>query len=116
MKQVSDYLKLKEIGKVYTRGSSEQVILSNLNFGIVEKEFVCIMGPSGCGKSTLLKIMGGIEQPTVGEITLKDSTYSFRLKSLSFAARAGKSASMKCWSWWDFWNISAFIRMSSPAV
>lgn len=73
---MSDYLKLKEIGKVYTRGSSEQVILSNLNFGIVEKEFVCIMGPSGCGKSTLLKIMGGIEQPTVGEITLKDSTYS----------------------------------------
>lgn len=72
---MSDYFKLKNISKVYTQGSEERVVLNGINLEIAETEFLCIMGPSSCGKSTLLKIMGGIEQPTVGEITLKGKTF-----------------------------------------
>lgn len=69
------YFELKNIGKVYTQRNEERVVLNGIDLEVAEKEFVCIMGPSSCGKSTLLKIMGGIEQPTVGEITLKGDSF-----------------------------------------
>ncbi|WP_158971647.1 ABC transporter ATP-binding protein [Chachezhania sediminis] len=43
-------------------------ILSDINFTIGEGEIVCVIGPSGCGKSTLLRMLGGLEQPTSGQI------------------------------------------------
>ena len=63
-------LELNNICKVYSQGTDEIVVLDDINLKIGEKEFVCIMGPSGCGKSTLLKIIGGIEEPTLGSIHL----------------------------------------------
>jgi len=49
--------------------------LSALDLTVNEGDFVCIVGPSGCGKSTFLRILGGLEEPTSGSISLanKDS-------------------------------------------
>ncbi len=47
-------------------------VLKNLDFSVLENEFVGIMGKSGCGKTTLLKILGLIHMPTSGELIFKD--------------------------------------------
>lgn len=46
-------------------------ILRDISFEVHEREFVCIVGASGCGKTTLLRLMGGLLQPTQGEVTFQ---------------------------------------------
>ena len=46
--------------------------LSDINFTVAEKEFICILGSSGCGKTTLLNIMGGFIKPTKGRVLIED--------------------------------------------
>ncbi|MDQ0315397.1 ABC transporter ATP-binding protein [Amorphus orientalis] len=43
-------------------------VMRDINLTISSGEIVCVVGPSGCGKSTLLRLIGGLEQPTEGEI------------------------------------------------
>ena len=43
-------------------------VLSNINLEIADGEILCVVGPSGCGKSTLLRLIGGLEQPSTGDV------------------------------------------------
>ena len=43
-------------------------VLSNINLEIMDGQILSIIGPSGCGKSTLLRLIGGLEEPSSGEI------------------------------------------------
>ena len=43
-------------------------VLSNINLEIADGEILCVVGPSGCGKSTLLRLIGGLEQPSAGNV------------------------------------------------
>lgn len=61
---------LSNIQKVYTTNEIETVALENVNLQVEKGEFVSIMGPSGCGKSTLLNIMGLLDDPTAGQISI----------------------------------------------
>lgn len=63
-------IKLTNISKVYTTKTIETLALNNINLEIKEGEFLSIMGPSGCGKSTLLNIMGLIDHPSDGNISI----------------------------------------------
>jgi NitT/TauT family transport system ATP-binding protein len=47
----------------------ELTVLNDIQFEVASGEIVCVVGPSGCGKSTLLSIIGGLVQPTSGEIS-----------------------------------------------
>ena len=61
---------LKNIVKRYTRGKQDIEVLHALNLEIPDGEFLALMGPSGSGKTTLLNLIGGLDRPTEGEVTV----------------------------------------------
>ncbi len=68
-----DYsIKTVGLSMTYRSGKVEVPALSNVNLTVRPGEFVAIMGPSGCGKSTLLHLLGGLMQPTSGQIFIED--------------------------------------------
>ncbi|MBD5310411.1 MAG: ABC transporter ATP-binding protein [Bacteroides sp.] len=84
---------LKDVSKVYRTKEIETLALENVNLEIREGEFVSMMGPSGCGKSTLLNIIGLLDTPSTGTVSilntemakLSDSKLSaFRNENIGF--------------------------------
>ena len=73
---MEEFVKLKDITKVYHMGEVEIRAADNINFSIKKGEFVVIVGPSGAGKTTVLNILGGMETATGGTLTVdgKDIT------------------------------------------
>lgn len=67
-------IELKEIGKVFRTSEIETIALENVNISVKKGEFVAVMGPSGCGKSTLLNIIGMLDKPTTGTVTINGTT------------------------------------------
>ncbi len=65
-------LKLTDINKTYQTDKIETIALSNIDLEVKRGEFISVMGPSGCGKSTLLNIMGLLDQPNQGKISVGD--------------------------------------------
>ena len=63
-------IRLENVEKVYRTERIETVALSGVNLDIEEGEFVSIMGPSGCGKSTLMHLMGLLDAPSKGTVSL----------------------------------------------
>ena len=63
-------IKLDNIKKVYRTERVETLALENINLDIAPGEFVSIMGPSGCGKSTLLNLIGLLDTPSSGDLSL----------------------------------------------
>lgn len=67
---MSNIIDIVGLEKVYQIDGRKIMPLSNLSLSIYKGEFVAIMGPSGSGKSTLLNIIGTLDSPTSGEVTL----------------------------------------------
>lgn len=61
---------LENINKIYSTKEIETVALESVNLKVGKGEFVSIMGPSGCGKSTLLNIMGLLDEPSAGLLSI----------------------------------------------
>jgi len=69
-------VKLQGVEKVYRTDRIETVALSELNLAVSEGEFISVMGPSGSGKSTLLNVIGLLDAPSKGTITLDGRSIS----------------------------------------
>lgn len=70
---------LKGVSKKFVKGKDTITVFENLDMSIAHGDFLAIMGPSGSGKTTLLNMLGGVDQPTSGEIWFDGS----RIDSLS---------------------------------
>ncbi|GAA0858575.1 ABC transporter ATP-binding protein [Aliiglaciecola litoralis] len=60
---------LKDVSKKFVKGKEQITIFDGLNMQINEGDFLAIMGPSGSGKTTLLNLLGGVDQPSSGQIS-----------------------------------------------
>ena len=63
-------VELKNVSRVYRNGDHEQRALDHVDLSLEEGKFIVILGPSGAGKSTLLNLLGGLDSPTEGTITV----------------------------------------------
>ena len=63
-------LEVRNLKKVYGRDSREVVALNDVSFCVEKGEFIAVVGTSGSGKSTLLHLIGGVDTPTSGSITV----------------------------------------------
>jgi putative ABC transport system ATP-binding protein len=86
-------INLQNIEKVYRTDTVETLALNKVSLEVAKGEFLSIMGPSGCGKSTLLNIIGLLDEPSKGQISIdnqKTDKFSdkqlaqFRNKKLGF--------------------------------
>ena len=67
---MSALVEVSHVSKVYERGSQRIEVLHHLDLQIQAQDFVALMGPSGSGKTTLLNLIGGLDSPTDGSISV----------------------------------------------
>ena len=65
-------LMTEQVDKIYKLGGSEVKALSKVDLKVKKRDFLSIMGPSGSGKTTLLNMLGCLDKPTSGKVTLDD--------------------------------------------
>lgn len=73
---MKNYIELKDVKKYYKMGNQKIKALDGTSFSINKGEFVVVAGPSGAGKSTVLNILGGMDTPSNGEITVDGNEIS----------------------------------------
>jgi len=63
-------VRIEGVEKIFHRGAEDIHVLANLNLQVPAGEFLALMGPSGSGKSTLLNLIGGLDRPTKGRVSV----------------------------------------------
>lgn len=79
----SPIITCQNVSKLYSDATTKVQVLSGIDLDIMSGERIAIIGPSGSGKSTLLHLLGGLDMPTEGIVTLQDKNW----QTLSEAAR-----------------------------
>ena len=83
----------RKLSRDYAFGSDSVHALRGVTFDVAEGDYVAIVGPSGCGKSTLLNLLGAIDRPTSGTVTIRGQdtgrmrdreATDFRLRNIGF--------------------------------
>ncbi len=68
--------KLEGVSRVYQKGKERVDVLHELDLEIEKGDFLALMGPSGSGKTTLLNLLGGLDKPTAGTVSVSGATLS----------------------------------------
>jgi putative ABC transport system ATP-binding protein len=63
-------VRVEGVGKVFHRGAEDIHVLTDLNLQVPAGEFLALMGPSGSGKTTLLNLIGGLDRPSKGSVSV----------------------------------------------
>ncbi len=78
-------IEIRDVSKVYERGKQKVEVLHHIDLDIQQGDFLALMGPSGSGKTTLLNLIGGLDAPSNGSITIAGQ----RIDKLGQGAMAG---------------------------
>ena len=81
-------IEVRDVAKTYRRGNEELHVLQGVNLTVDKGDFVAFMGPSGSGKTTLLNLLGGLDVPSSGSITVAGDEISRLSRSKLTAWRA----------------------------
>lgn len=76
MKVTTAVLACRNVGKTFRQGDYSVQVLDNIDFSIARGERVAIVGASGSGKSTLLHILGGLDTPSTGSVSLQGEDFA----------------------------------------
>ncbi len=79
---MSPLIEIRDLSKVYVRGKQQVEVLHRIDLEVKQGDFLALMGPSGSGKTTLLNLIGGLDRPTSGSISIGGE----RIDQLSSAA------------------------------
>lgn len=79
---MSKLIEIRDLSKVYVRGKQQVEVLHRIDLDVNQGDFLALMGPSGSGKTTLLNLIGGLDRPSAGSITIGGE----RIDQLSSAA------------------------------
>jgi putative ABC transport system ATP-binding protein len=63
-------IEIRDVSKIYERGKQKVEVLHHIDLDVPQGQFLALMGPSGSGKTTLLNLIGGLDSPTAGSITV----------------------------------------------
>lgn len=63
-------VEIRNVSKVYERGKQKVEVLHHVDLDVAKQDFIALMGPSGSGKTTLLNLIGGLDSPTDGSISV----------------------------------------------
>lgn len=77
-------MEVKNLSKVYGKDEMAVKALDDVSFSVNKGEFICIIGPSGSGKSTLLHLLGGVDRPSSGKVSI-DGTDIYQLDETQLA-------------------------------
>ena len=80
-------IKLENVSRAYSTGSSTVMALDGVSIDVAESEFVVVLGPSGCGKTTLLNIVGALDSPTGGRVVVAGTDITTASRRELFAVR-----------------------------
>ena len=81
---MSELIRIRDLSKVYERGRQKVEVLHQIDLDVEQGDFLALMGPSGSGKTTLLNLIGGLDLPSGGSISVAGQ----RIDQLSPAALA----------------------------
>ena len=95
---------LQNVTKRYTRGKQTVEVLHDINLSIAQGDFVALMGPSGSGKTTLLNLIGGLDQPSTGSVSVAGE----RIDGLS-GARLAKWRARHIGFVFQFYNLMPML-------
>jgi putative ABC transport system ATP-binding protein len=81
---MAQLIEIRDLSKVYERGRQKVEVLHHIDLDVAQGDFVALMGPSGSGKTTLLNLIGGLDVPTGGSISVGGQRID-QLKSAALA-------------------------------
>lgn len=93
-------LQVEELTKIYGKGDTTVTALHGVSFQVNKGEFVAIIGASGSGKSTLMNLIGGIDRPTSGNVTI-DGNEIYKLSESELAIFRRRNVGMI----YQFYNL-----------
>ena len=110
-------LELRNVEKIYGEKDNQVKALRNINLKVEEGEFVAIVGTSGSGKSTCLNLIGGLDNPTSGQIFIKNKEIGslsrkeltiFRRRNIQTNYPAVSSKELQSPELWQINRVSCF--------
>ena len=67
---MTSLIEIRDVSKIYERGRQKVEVLHHIDLDVAQGQFLALMGPSGSGKTTLLNLIGGLDTPSGGSITV----------------------------------------------
>ena len=67
---MTQLIEIRDVSKIYERGKQKVEVLHHIDLDVAQGEFLALMGPSGSGKTTLLNLIGGLDTPSGGSISV----------------------------------------------
>ena len=92
---------------------SNNLVVDNVSFNVLDKTFMTILGPSGCGKTTVLRCIAGVEQPDEGIIKIGNKTlFSKKNKVMVPTEKRGMGMVYQSYALWP--HLTVFENIAYP--